>query len=61
LDGCSRYIVNCDLRESMTEADIEIILARAKKLHPQAKPRIISDNGRKSLPKTSSNSFGSRA
>jgi transposase InsO family protein len=29
----------------MTEADIEIILARAKKLHPQAKPRIISDNG----------------
>jgi len=26
LDGCSRYIVNWDLRESMTEADIEIIL-----------------------------------
>ena len=29
----------------MTEADIEIILERAKELHPQAKPRIISDNG----------------
>ena len=28
LDGCSRYIVNWDLRESMTEADIEIILER---------------------------------
>jgi transposase InsO family protein len=33
LDGCSRYIVNWDLRESMTEADIEVILERAKELH----------------------------
>jgi transposase InsO family protein len=30
LDGCSRYVVNWDLRESMTEADIEIILQPAK-------------------------------
>jgi len=45
LDGCSRYIVNWDLRESMTEADIEIILERAKELHSEARPRIISDNG----------------
>ena len=45
LDGCSRYIVNWDLRESMTEADIEIILERAKEVHPEARPRIISDNG----------------
>ena len=29
----------------MTEADIEIILERAKELHPESKPRIISDNG----------------
>jgi putative transposase len=29
----------------MTEADIEIILERAKELQPEAKPRIISDNG----------------
>src|SRR5262249_23262930 len=28
-----------------TEADIEIILERAKDLHPQQRPRIISDNG----------------
>jgi putative transposase len=28
-----------------TEADIEIILERAKELHPEARPRIISDNG----------------
>src|SRR5213075_2093404 len=29
----------------MTEVDIEVILERAKELHPEAKPRIISDNG----------------
>jgi putative transposase len=45
LGGCSRYIVNWDLRESMTEAGIEITLERAKELHPEAKSRIISDNG----------------
>ena len=39
------YIVNWDLRESMTESDIEIILERAKELHPGARPRIIFDNG----------------
>jgi len=37
-DGCSRYIVNWDLRESMTEADIEIILERAKEAHPRIPP-----------------------
>ena len=45
LDGSSRYIVNWDLRESMTEADIEIILQAAKEKYPEARPRIISDNG----------------
>jgi putative transposase len=45
LDGCSRYVVNWDLRESMTEADIEIILQVAKEKYPEARPRIISDNG----------------
>jgi transposase InsO family protein len=44
LDGFSRYIVNWDARESMTEADIEIILQGAKEKHPEARPRIISDN-----------------
>ena len=29
----------------MTQADIEIILQRAKELYPEARPRIISDNG----------------
>ena len=45
LDGYSRFIVHWDLRVSMTEADIEIILQSAKEKYPQAKPRIISDNG----------------
>jgi transposase InsO family protein len=29
----------------MTESDIEVILERAKELHTEARPRIISDNG----------------
>jgi transposase InsO family protein len=45
LDGYSRYIVHWDLRERMTEADIEIVLQRAKEQYPEARPRIISDNG----------------
>jgi transposase InsO family protein len=45
LDGFSRYIVHWDIRESMTEADIEIILQRAKEKFPNVEPRIISDNG----------------
>ena len=45
LDGCSRFIVHWELRESMTEPDIETILQRALEMHSLAKPRIISDNG----------------
>ena len=45
LDGFSRFIVHWDLRESMTEVDIEIILQSAREKYPDAKPRIISDNG----------------
>ncbi len=45
LDGYSRFIVHWDMRESMREADIEIILERAKEKYPEARPRIISDNG----------------
>jgi transposase InsO family protein len=45
LDGFSRYVVHWEIRESMTEADVEIILQRARELFPQARPRIISDNG----------------
>jgi transposase InsO family protein len=61
LDGCSRYIVNWDLRESMTEADIEIILERAKEMHPEARPGSSPTTGRSSSPRISRSSFGSLA
>ena len=45
LDGASRYLVAWSLRQSMTEAEVEILLQRAKEKFPEAHPRIISDNG----------------
>ena len=45
LDGFSRYIVHWEIREAMKESDVEIILQRAREKCPEAKPRIISDNG----------------
>jgi len=45
LDGFSRYIVHWDIRESMNESEVEIILQRAREKFPDAQPRIISDNG----------------
>ena len=45
LDGFSRYLVAWDLRESMTEQHVEIVLQRAHERFPDARPRIISDNG----------------
>jgi len=45
LDGFSRYIVHWEIREAMKESDVEIILQRAREKFPEAKPRIISDNG----------------
>jgi len=45
LDGCSLFIVHWELREQMTECDIEVILQRARELSPEARPRLITDNG----------------
>ena len=45
LDGYSRYLIAWDLRESMTEQQVEIVLQRAREQFPEARPRIISDNG----------------
>ena len=45
LDGFSRYIVHWEIREAMKESDVEIILQRAREKFPDAKPRVISDNG----------------
>jgi putative transposase len=45
LDGCSRYIVHWEIRDKMTETDIEQIIQRARERFPGVTPRIISDNG----------------
>lgn len=45
LDGCSRYIVSWDIRQSMTEVEVEIIICQAREKYPEATPRMISDNG----------------
>lgn len=45
LDGFSRSIVHWEIREAMKESDVEIILQRGREKYPDARPRIISDNG----------------
>jgi transposase InsO family protein len=45
LDGASRFLVHWEIRETMKEADAELVLQRAREKHPAARPRIISDNG----------------
>jgi putative transposase len=45
LDGASRSIIHWEIREAMTEADVECILLRAREAFPDQHPRIISDNG----------------
>ena len=45
LDGFSRYIVHWELRETMKELDVELVIAKAIEKHPGVSPRIISDNG----------------
>ncbi len=45
LDGASRYLLNWSLRSSMKTTDVEILLQRTRERFPEARPRIISDNG----------------
>jgi putative transposase len=45
LDGCSRYVVHWEIRATMTEADVEQIIQRARERFPGVTPRIIADNG----------------
>jgi putative transposase len=51
LDGCSRYIVHWEIRETMTELEIEQVIQRAREKFPGRTPRIISDNGPQFLAK----------
>jgi transposase InsO family protein len=45
LDGYSRYSVHHEIREQMSEQEVEIIVQRALEAFPDSRPRIISDNG----------------
>ena len=45
LDGYSRFIVHWQIRERMSEADVEIVIQRARERFPGVSPRIITDNG----------------
>jgi transposase InsO family protein len=45
LDGYSRYLVHWEIRQTMTESEIEIILQRAREKWPGETPRVITDNG----------------
>ena len=45
LDGYSRSVVRSEIRESMKEVDVEVVIQRAREKFPDARPRIISDNG----------------
>ena len=51
LDGCSRFIVHHEIREKMEESDVQTIVQRARESYPDARPRIISDNGPQFLAK----------
>jgi len=45
LDGCSRANLQWEIRESMTEPEVELVLQKAKEKYPGTTPRLISDNG----------------
>jgi len=45
MDGYSRYIVHWEIRETMRERDVEIIVQRARERFPGVNPRAITDNG----------------
>lgn len=45
LDGYSRSIIHWDLRERMTEQDVEIVIQAACEKHPAQRPNLITDNG----------------
>lgn len=45
MDGYSRYIVHHELRTSMTEFDVELVLQRALEKYPGKHPKLITDNG----------------
>jgi len=51
MDGYSRYIIHHELRQNMTEFDIEMVMQKAVEKYPDKKPRLITDNGSQYLSK----------
>jgi putative transposase len=51
MDGYSRMIVHHELRRSMKQYDVQITLQRAVEKYPDARPVLISDNGKQFLAK----------
>lgn len=45
IDGYSRFLVHYDIKESMKEYDVELVVQKALELHQGFSPRLISDNG----------------
>jgi putative transposase len=45
LDGCSRMVLSWDIRPTMREVDAEIVVQKARESYPEARPRLISDQG----------------
>lgn len=45
LDGFSRAVLHWEMKACMREADVELVIQRAREAYPDEHPRIISDNG----------------
>ena len=45
LDGYSRYVLHHEIRHTMTEYDVQLTIQKARDKFPEARPRIITDNG----------------
>jgi putative transposase len=45
LDGYSRFVLHHEVRYHMQEFDVQLTIQKAKDKYPNARPRIITDNG----------------
>ena len=45
LDGYSRYVLHHEVRAHMGQYDVQLIIQKSKEKYPDAKPRLITDNG----------------
>ena len=62
LDGYSRFIVHWEIRETMTEADVETIIQRAREQFPgEHAADHLATTARSSSPRTSRSSSASAA